>query len=187
MNPSEDRMNFRGVLLTHLIFERKAHLDKAIDPAGGSWYVESLTDELARKAWTAFQEIEKQGGDSLCLVAGIPQQESEQIAQQRKANLSTRKDVLIGTNMYPNLDEKPLEIRELDPAAQKARADEVARYRITQGGNGVSPLGKAAETLAKFPSWHHASHDRSRRLRRDSRRWNKVPSRKATQESVSNL
>lgn len=132
---------------THLILKEEAHLDKAIDPAGGSWYVESLTDELARKAWTAFQEIEKQGGIVCALLAGIPQQASEQIAQQRKANLSTRKDVLIGTNMYPNLDEKPLEIRELDPAAQKARADEVARYRITQGGNAASLLSEKLPKL----------------------------------------
>ncbi|GAK57506.1 methylmalonyl-CoA mutase [Candidatus Vecturithrix granuli] len=142
-----DEFSRRIARNTHLILKEETHLDKTIDPAGGSWYVESLTDELARKAWAAFQEIEKQGGMACAVQAGIPQQESEQIAQQRKANLGTRKDVLIGTNMYPNLDEKPLEARDIDAAVQKARADEVARYRITQGGNAASLL---AEKLPKL-------------------------------------
>ena len=97
---------------THLILKEEAHLHEVIDPAGGAWCVEALTDEIARHAWTLFQEVENIGGMAKALEDGFPQKEIGQTALQRKTNLAIRKDVLVGTNMYPNLHEKPLELGE---------------------------------------------------------------------------
>jgi methylmalonyl-CoA mutase len=108
---------------THLILQEECNFTRLIDPAGGSWYVETLVDTLAKEAWKLFQEVEKQGGMAQALQAGFPQQQVDQIAQERAKALATRKDVLVGTNMYPNLYEKKLPIRQLDHAAiQKERA-----------------------------------------------------------------
>jgi methylmalonyl-CoA mutase len=95
-----------------------------------------------------FQEIETQGGMAQALQKGIPQQQVEQTAQQRKANLATRKDVLVGTNMYPNLDEKVVEIPESDAAAvQKARTEYISNYRIAQGSTVTAQLSEKLPKL----------------------------------------
>ncbi|MCD6161282.1 MAG: acyl-CoA mutase large subunit family protein [candidate division Zixibacteria bacterium] len=97
-----------------VILQQECHFDKVIDPAGGSWYIESLTDLIARKAWSIFQEIEKKGGMFKALRDGHPQKVIAKTAALRIENLAKRKDVLVGTNMYPNLSEKPLEEKPLD-------------------------------------------------------------------------
>lgn len=92
-----------------LILNEEGHVNVVCDPAGGAWFVEKLTDDLGRAAWAIFQEVERQGGMAKALENGWPQAQIAQIADQRRANLATRQDVLVGTNMYPNLHEPPLE------------------------------------------------------------------------------
>lgn len=121
---------------THIILERESNLARLIDPAGGSWYVEKLTDTLARESWKLFQEVERQGGMFQALSAGFPQDQIEAIAKQRAQNIAIRKDVFVGTNMYPNLKEKPLEHQVADTGAlQRERAAVVEQYRagVDQG------------------------------------------------------
>ena len=135
---------------THTILKEETHLNEIIDPAGGSWYVENLTDEIARKAWELFQNIEKQGGMTKALQAGFVQEQLKQTAEKRAANLSTRKDVFVGTNMFPNLGEKPLELRECDyETLQKNRSGDITNYRITQGADIESTLTEKLSKLLK--------------------------------------
>jgi methylmalonyl-CoA mutase len=89
-----------------LILQHEVGLSRTIDPAGGSYYVEYLTDWLARQAWTLFQEVEKQGGMFKALQAGFVQDQVAAVAAQRLTNLERRKDVMVGVNMYPNLAEE---------------------------------------------------------------------------------
>src|SRR5690606_18675680 len=91
-----------------LILQHEVGLARTIDPAGGSYYVEYLTDWLARQAWALFQEVEKQGGLLKALQSGFVHEQIAQIAAQRMTNIERRKDVLVGINMYPNLSETPL-------------------------------------------------------------------------------
>lgn len=88
-----------------LILQEEVNLVNVIDPAGGSWYIEHLTNQLAQSAWDFFQQIESQGGMSQALQDGFIQSEIQTVADQHRKNISSRKDVLVGTNMYPNLDE----------------------------------------------------------------------------------
>ena len=123
---------------THTILKEEAHLDEVIDPAGGSWYLENLTDDLARQAWTLFQDLEKQGGMAVCLEKGQVQEQCVESAQHRSDRLSTRKDVLVGTNMYANLGEKYLEPNEDDYICLKVeRSKYLARYRETRDESAV--------------------------------------------------
>ena len=88
-----------------LILQEEVNLAQVIDPAGGSWYVEHLTDQLANSAWEFFQQIEAQGGMIQALRNGFIQDQIQTIQKERIKNLASRKDVLVGINMYPDLNE----------------------------------------------------------------------------------
>lgn len=125
-----DEFSRRIARNTQIILQQESHLTRVIDPAGGSWYVEKLTHEVARKAWALFQEIEQQGGMGAALAAGFPQAQVAKTAEQRLANLDFRRDVLVGTNQYPNLKESQLETRAPDhQALHKKRAAHIGEYR----------------------------------------------------------
>ncbi|WP_028585561.1 methylmalonyl-CoA mutase family protein [Desulfogranum mediterraneum] len=112
----------------HIVLKDEGHFNKVIDPAGGCWYVESITAELAEKSWQQFQEIESQGGMFALLQQGAPQKQVAEIAAQRAKNVASRKDRFVGTNMYPNLLEKPEPADELDHHAFQAHRAEQAEH-----------------------------------------------------------
>jgi methylmalonyl-CoA mutase len=115
---------------THTILREESHLDLVADPAGGSWCVEALTDEIARAAWQEFQAIEARGGVIAALQTGQVQQQIAAVADERRRNLASRRDVLVGTNQYPNAQEKLLAPRTVDHAAlQAVRAQQVQQQR----------------------------------------------------------
>ncbi|NTV45601.1 MAG: methylmalonyl-CoA mutase small subunit, partial [Chlorobiales bacterium] len=89
----------------HLL-KGESHLDKIVDPASGSYLLESLTDTVARETWKAFQDIEAAGGFMAALRSGKIQKEIEAIRQKREENQATRKEILLGVSQYPNLTEK---------------------------------------------------------------------------------
>ena len=104
----------------HTLLAEEFGFTQTADPAGGSWYVEKLTDELARKAWTLFQSIEQQGGYLAALESGALQKLVQAAATEKTDAVGKRRLVLIGTNLFPNLKETPLTHRHaptLCPAA----------------------------------------------------------------------
>jgi len=148
-----DEFSRRIARNTHLILQAEAHLNKVVDPAGGSWYVEKLTDEMGRMAWQLFQDVEKMGGMFKAMQAGFPQTQVAQTAKQRANGLATRKDVFVGTNKYPNLTEKPLAVPTVDyQALHKKRAKYVADYRTalddTQATTVMAKLSQILEADA---------------------------------------
>jgi methylmalonyl-CoA mutase len=90
---------------TQNILKEEAYLQKVVDPAGGSWYVEALTTELAEKAWQYFQQIEAKGGMLEALKTGWLQDEIASVNENRKRDIYFRKQSIVGTNVYANLDE----------------------------------------------------------------------------------
>ena len=90
-----------------LILQEELLLTQLIDPAGGSWHVEKLTDELARAAWARFQEIEARGGLLAALRSGSLQAEIEAVADQRKRDMAIGDAILIGGNKYVDPDTTP--------------------------------------------------------------------------------
>ena len=106
-----DEFSERIARNTQLVLQKECQLDRVIDPAGGSWYVETLTHELAERAWTLFQEIEKRGGMAAAMNQGWPQAEVARIAAEKLNNVARRRDCIIGTNAYANINEKRLESR----------------------------------------------------------------------------
>lgn len=109
-----DEFSRRIARNTHMILEKEANLSKVADPAGGSWYIESLTYSLAEKAWELFQKIEEKGGMYKAILEGFPQEIVLKTAEERAKNIKKRKDKFIGTNIYPNLNENKRVVENQD-------------------------------------------------------------------------
>lgn len=121
----------------HIILAEECQVARVVDPAGGSYYVETLTAQLAERAWALFQDIEARGGMARALAAGYPQSLVEKTAAERIAAVESRRDGVIGTNLHPNLREPvpPTEVvapispsrrSTAAPAAELARLNGIA-------------------------------------------------------------
>jgi methylmalonyl-CoA mutase len=104
----------------HTILREECGLDQVIDPAGGSTYIEWLTDKIAARSWEIFQDIEKQGGMPAALEAGTVQQAVQGVAKAKFTNIRRRKDKIVGCNMYPDLKGAKLAIRSVECRAGQA-------------------------------------------------------------------
>ncbi|MEV0555965.1 methylmalonyl-CoA mutase subunit beta [Streptomyces sp. NPDC050597] len=91
---------------TSTILVEESHLSRVIDPAGGSWYVERLTDELAHAGWEFFQSIERAGGQAAALRSGLVGQELAATWQARSAKLAKRREPVTGVSEFPHLAER---------------------------------------------------------------------------------
>ena len=87
------------------LLKEESHLDKVVDPAGGSYYVETLTLSIAREAWKLFLDVEEKGGFQACLVDGSIQAAIRETSAKRHTDVARRKEILLGTNQYPNINE----------------------------------------------------------------------------------
>ena len=101
---------------TSTILVEESHLSRVIDPAGGSWYVERLTDELAEAAWQFFRTIERDGGQAAVLRSGRLRTDLATTWAQRSKKLATRREPVTGASEFPFLSEKPV-VR--DPAPEQ--------------------------------------------------------------------
>jgi methylmalonyl-CoA mutase len=103
---SSDEFSRRVARNTQVILLEECHLDRSMDPAGGSYYVERLTHEVCRKAWEKFREIEAMGGMFKALEKGFPQDETAAVHEKRKQDIVEGKSIIVGTNYSANVNEK---------------------------------------------------------------------------------
>ncbi len=104
-----------------LVLLEESNLAKVVDPAGGSWYVEHLTDQLARAAWTAFQDLERAGGVVDALRSGVVQERVAKVRDARADAVAHRRHPLTGVTEFPDVSEvPPPEIREVVPPTDEA-------------------------------------------------------------------
>jgi methylmalonyl-CoA mutase len=132
-----------------IILQEEAHLTQVIDPAGGSYAVEALTEELARGGWMLFQDIERQGGMAAALQNGFVQTKIDGVATKRKTNLVRRRDVMVGVNQFANPAETfpPGDTADFK-AMFRERAIQMERYR-THDDDPAAHLA-ALDQLAKL-------------------------------------
>jgi methylmalonyl-CoA mutase len=118
---------------TQLILQHESQVTHVADPLAGSHYVEWLTDQLARRAWTLIQEVEALGGMTKAIEAGLPKLRIEEAAARRQAAIDSGREVLVGVNRYQPETAEPLDILSIDNAtvraAQIARLQEQKRTR----------------------------------------------------------
>ena len=99
---------------TQIYLQEETNICRVIDPWGGSYYVESLTHEIATKAWKLIQEIEELGGMAKAIETGIPKMRIEEAAARTQARIDSGKQIIVGTNAYRLEKEEPIDILEVD-------------------------------------------------------------------------
>ncbi|TWG95978.1 methylmalonyl-CoA mutase [Mesorhizobium sp. J18] len=134
---------------TQLILQHETGVTKVIDPLAGSYYVESLTNELAQKAWALIEEIETMGGMTRAVVEGLPKRLIETAATRRQVAIDRGDDVIIGVNKYRLETEDRIEVLDIDNAAvrkaQIRRLDRIRRQREPKRVDAaLAALGEAA-------------------------------------------
>lgn len=110
---------------TQIFLQKETEITKVVDPLGGSYYVEYLTQQLANKAWALIEEVEKLGGMTKAIESGIPKMRIEEAAAKKQARIDSGKDVIVGVNKYQTEDEPDFEIREVDNT--QVRKEQIAR------------------------------------------------------------
>ena len=99
---------------TQLFLQEETTMTKTIDPWGGSYYVEKLTDELTESAWKLINEIEELGGMAKAIETGLPKMKVEEAAAKRQAKIDSKSETIIGVNKYRLTEEEPIEILDID-------------------------------------------------------------------------
>ncbi len=118
---------------TQLFLQHETNICRAIDPWGGSYYVEYLTKELTDKAWGLIEEVEELGGMTKAIETGLPKMRIEEAAAKKQARIDSKKDIIVGVNKYRPDSEQFLEVRDIDNQAvrvsQIERLNKVKRER----------------------------------------------------------
>jgi methylmalonyl-CoA mutase len=102
---------------TQLILQEETGVSKVVDPWGGSFYVEYLTDQLAQKAWKLIEEVENLGGMAKAIETGLPKLRIEEAAAKKQARIDSGRDIIVGVNRYRIEEKTELELREVDNQA----------------------------------------------------------------------
>ncbi|MDC0701260.1 methylmalonyl-CoA mutase [Priestia sp. AB] len=106
---------------TQLYLQNETEICSVIDPWGGSYYVESLTNELMIKAWKHLEEIEKLGGMTKAIEAGVPKMKIEEAAARRQARIDSQAEIIVGVNQFQPEQEEPLDILDIDNTAVRMK------------------------------------------------------------------
>jgi len=99
---------------TQIYLQEETHITKTVDPWAGSYYVESLTNDIAHKAWELIQEVEDLGGMTKAIEAGIPKLRIEEAAARKQARIDSGQDIIVGVNKYRPTEDEHLDILDVD-------------------------------------------------------------------------
>lgn len=130
---------------TQLYLQKETDITKAIDPWGGSYYVEYLTDQLAQRAWDLIQEVEALGGMTKAIEAGLPKLRIEEAAARKQARIDSGKDQIVGVNVFQIEEESKIEIRDVDNAA--VRESQINRLQSVKNSRDEKAVQNALENL----------------------------------------
>lgn len=130
---------------TQLYLQEETWITKVIDPWGGSYFVETLTHELLRKGWEHLLEIEKYGGMTKAIEAGIPQMHIEEAAARRQARIDSGQETIVGVNKYQPEEKDPIEILEVDNTS--VRQAQIRRLREVRAKRDEKKVQQALDAL----------------------------------------
>ena len=123
---------------TQLFLQQESGTTRVADPWGGSFYVERLTAELAKKAWGHIQEVEELGGMAKAIEAGIPKLRIEEAAAKAQGRIDSGAQSIIGVNKYRPTDEKPIDVLKVDnTAVRRLQLDKLARLKAERDPKAV--------------------------------------------------
>ncbi|MGO6852890.1 methylmalonyl-CoA mutase (plasmid) [Rhizobium leguminosarum] len=135
---------------TQLILSHETGVTKVVDPLAGSYYVESLTAELADKAWALMEEVEALGGMTKAVADGLPKRLIEEAAARRQAAVDKGEEVIVGVNRYRLDNEQPIDILEIDNSAvRKAQIRRIEETKRRRDGGAVREALAALVEIAQ--------------------------------------
>jgi methylmalonyl-CoA mutase len=129
---------------TQIFIQKETDITKAVDPWGGSYYVEYLTEQLAKRAWDLIQEVELMGGMAKAIEEGLPKLRIEEAAARKQSRIDSGKDQIVGVNIFQNDDDLNFDLLEVDNSA--VRDSQISRLKKIKSERGPFP------PLAGFPS-----------------------------------
>ena len=132
---------------TQIYLQEETNICRVIDPWGGSYYIESLTQEIADKAWKLIQEIEELGGMAKAIETGIPKMRIEEAAARTQARIDSGRQIIVGTNAFRLEKEEPIDILEVDnTTVRKEQLEALERNRTQRNEEAVkAALAKITE------------------------------------------
>jgi len=135
---------------TQLHLQEETEICRSLDPWAGSYYVESLTHEIAHKAWDHIEEIEKLGGMAAAIETGLPKMRIEEAAARKQARIDSGKDIIVGVNKYRLEKEDPIDILEVDNSAVRlAQLERLAKLKKERDSSKVEAALAAITDCAK--------------------------------------
>jgi methylmalonyl-CoA mutase len=136
-----------------ILLKEESYFDKIADPAGGSYYIEELTQSIIKEAWSMFLEIDEKGGFLKSFIAGDIQAQIKEMAQKRDMNIARRKEIMLGTNQFPNFNEKLDEIDTdvFKPFTLDAEIKVAEPLTIYRGAQAFEEMRYKTDLLAKRP------------------------------------
>ncbi len=132
---------------TQIYIQEESTICKAVDPWAGSYYVESLTQELVEKAWAHIQEIEKLGGMAAAIESGLPKLRIEEAAARTQARIDSGEQTIVGVNKYRLEKEDPIDILEIDNTA--VREAQIARLKELRANRNQAEVEAALAAITK--------------------------------------
>lgn len=133
---------------TQIILQEETNITKVVDPWGGSFMMESLTRDIADKAWAMIEEVEKLGGMAKAIETGMPKLNIEQSAAKKQARIDKGLDTIVGVNKYRLKSEEEIEILEIDN--HKVREGQIKRLEQLRKNRDNDKVMKALEELTKY-------------------------------------
>ena len=135
---------------TQLYLQEETGITKVVDPWGGSYYVESLTHELATQAWDLIEEVEGVGGMAKAVEAGLPKMRIEEAAARKQARIDAGREVIVGVNKYKPETETAIELLQVDnKAVRENQLERLARVRAGRDATRVEAALVALEVSAR--------------------------------------
>ncbi|WP_138933641.1 methylmalonyl-CoA mutase [Roseovarius arcticus] len=132
---------------TQLILQEETGITAVVDPLAGSYYVESLTAELAEKAWALMDEVEEMGGMTKAVASGMPKLRIEESAATRQAMIDRGTEVIVGVNKYRRDSEDPIDLLSIDNT--KVRDSQIARLKSIRASRDENACTKALDELER--------------------------------------
>ncbi|MDZ4665829.1 MAG: methylmalonyl-CoA mutase [Bacteroidota bacterium] len=130
---------------TQLYLQQETNICRVVDPWGGSYYVESLTHEIAHKAWALIQEVEELGGMAKAIETGIPKMRIEEAAARKQARIDSGKDIIVGVNNYKTTEKTNIEILDVDNT--KVRTQQLERLKKLKAERNNAEVENALDAI----------------------------------------
>ncbi len=132
---------------TQLILQHETNICKVVDPWGGSYHLELLSQELAKKAWGLIEEIESLGGMAKAIETGIPKMRIEESAAKKQARIDGGKDIIVGVNRYQIDEQKIVEVLDVDNT--KVRSQQIERLNKMKAERNQSKVNEALNAISE--------------------------------------